>query len=96
MAVTAKPPRQTAATELAILTRVFEPEEPTLSPEAAYSLLALDFRPADRERMQVLAAKARAGTLSPEDQVEIDSYEKVGHILSLLKAKAKVSLRNSP
>jgi hypothetical protein len=43
--------------------------------------------------MQELAAKARAGTLSPAEQIEIDNYEKVGHVLSLMKAKAKVSLQ---
>jgi hypothetical protein len=84
---------QPASTELAILGRVLEPEEPTLSPEAARSILELDFRPKDRERMEELAAKARKGTLSPEEEVEIDSYEKAGHVLSLMKAKARVSLK---
>ena len=86
---------QTISTEIAILSRVLEPEKPTLSPDAARSILAWDFRPEDRERMQKLAAKARAGTLSPEEEVEIESYEKAGHVLSLMKAKAKVSLKNN-
>jgi hypothetical protein len=84
-----------ASSELAILSRILEPEEPTLSPDAARSLLSLDFRPQDRARMQELAAKARDGTLSPEEHLEIDNYEKVGHVLSLMKAKAKVSLKKN-
>jgi len=42
--------------------------------------------------MEELSAKARSGTLSSDEQVEIDNYEKAGHILTLMKAKAKVSL----
>jgi hypothetical protein len=84
-----------ATSEIAILSRVFEPEEPTFSADAARSILALDFRPEDRVRMQELAAKARAGTLSAEEEVEIDSYERAGHVLSLMKAKAKVSLKKN-
>lgn len=94
MRETAMQTTQTATSEIAILSRVIEPEEPTLSPEAARSILAFDFRPQDRKRMQELAAKAREGSLSPDEQIEIDNYEKVGHVLSLMKAKAKVSLKN--
>jgi len=86
---------QNSTSEIAILSRVLEPEEPTFSPEAARSILAMDFGPQDRERMQELAAKARAGMLSSEEQCEIESYEKAGHVLSLMKAKAKVSLRKN-
>ncbi len=86
-------PTERASSEIAILTRVLQPEEATLSADAARSILALDFTPDDRDRMQELAAKARAGTLSEREHVEIDNYEKVGHVLSLMKAKAKVSLK---
>jgi hypothetical protein len=45
--------------------------------------------------MQVLAAKARNGSLTPEEETEIDCYERVGHALSLMKARAKVSLKKN-
>ena len=45
--------------------------------------------------MRELSAKAREGTLTPDEKTEIDSYEKVGHLLSLLKARAKVALQKS-
>jgi len=86
---------QTTTSEIAIWRRVLEPGKPTFSADAARSILALDFRPNDREQMQELAAKARAGTLSPDEQSAIDNYEKVGHLLSLLKAKAQVSLKTT-
>ena len=85
----------TANSEVAILSRIIDPDEPTFSREAARSILAFDFQPKDRERMEELAAKARAGTLSPEEQIEIENFERAGHVLSLMKAKAKVSLKRN-
>ena len=55
-------------------------------------LLTLDFPPEDRERMNQLAARAGDGELTDDEQREIDAYERVGHILSLLKSKARVWL----
>jgi hypothetical protein len=79
--------------EVAILSRVLEPGKPTLSRQAARDILALDFSPADKERMRQLSAKARAGTLTPDEQVEIDNYERVGHLLNILQSKARRSLQ---
>ena len=39
--------------------------------------------------MHELAEKARAGTLTVEEHVEMDNYERVGHLLSLMKSKAR-------
>ncbi len=79
--------------EVAILSRVLEPDKPTLSPEAARALLALDFSPADKDRMRELSTKARAGTLTPTEQAETDNYERVGHVLNILQSKARRSLK---
>jgi hypothetical protein len=45
--------------------------------------------------MNQLAQKARDGTLTAEEQVEIDCYERVGHFLSLLRSKARLSLQQA-
>jgi hypothetical protein len=79
--------------EAAILSRVLEPDKPMLSPEAARELLALDFSPADKDRMRQLSAKAREGTLTPAEQAETDNYERVGHLLNILQSKARRSLK---
>jgi len=42
--------------------------------------------------MDVLAEKARQGTLTPDEQIEIDRYERIGNFLSLLKSPARRSL----
>jgi hypothetical protein len=79
--------------EAEILARVIAPEAPTLPPDTARLVLTFDFGQEDRERMNLLAEKARAGTLAAEEQAEIDCYERVGHFLSLLRAKARISLQ---
>jgi hypothetical protein len=86
----------TTANEAEILARIIAPEEPTLSPDTARMVLTFDFRREDRERMSRLVEKAQAGTLTAEEQIEIDCYERVGHFLSLLRSKARMSLRQAP
>jgi len=81
--------------EAEILTRVIAPEDPLLEKRAAEAILALGFKAVDKRRIDELAAKARLGTLSAEERVEADSYERVGHFISLLKSKARRSLASS-
>src|SRR4051794_25605107 len=80
--------------EVAIFGRILEPDQATLNVEAASAILDLDFKQTDKDRMQALLAKAKEGTLTPDEEVEIDNYERVGHLLSLMKSKARRSLRD--
>jgi hypothetical protein len=79
--------------EAAILDRVIDAGKPTFSPQAARDILALHFNRADKERMRVLLAKAKEGTLTADKEAEIDNYERVGHLLGILQAKARCSLK---
>ena len=45
--------------------------------------------------MHELAEKARAGALTLEEHIEMDNYERVGHVLSLMKSKARKSLKKA-
>jgi hypothetical protein len=78
---------------VAILERLVVPMGSTLRGEVV--LRVLDFSSEDHQRMQVLAAKARLGTLTAEDRVAIESYERVGHYLSILQSKVCQALRQS-
>ena len=78
--------------EAAIFGRVLEPDRAIFSAAAARSILALDFSQADRERMCLLLAKAKEGKLTSAERKEIDNYERVGHMISLMKSKARRSL----
>ncbi len=87
----------TAATknEAEILSRVIAPSKPNLPPPLAEIILAFTFPDEDRERMNQLAEKAREGALTGEEQAEIDAYERVGHFLSLLQSKARISIEEA-
>lgn len=81
------------STEGAIWARIVEPEGADLTHEVARTLLDLDFNPADRGRMDELAAKASAGTLTPQERQDAESYNRVAHLLALFQSKARLSLR---
>jgi hypothetical protein len=70
------------------------PETGNLRRAAAETIIELDFSPPDRERMEELAAKASAGTLSARDRKEAMTYNRVAHVLALLQSKARQSLRS--
>jgi hypothetical protein len=42
--------------------------------------------------MAELAAKARAGSLSPTEQEELDVFERVGCVLDILHSRARQAL----
>jgi len=79
----------------AIWTRLLNPFGETLTPEAARSILALKFGPADVDRMNLLAAKARAGELTRMEERESESYHVVGALLGIMWSKAREALRKT-
>jgi hypothetical protein len=84
------------ASELAILRRVLEATQPPFSLAAARGILTMGFSQADKDRMRELSQKAQQGTRSRAEQDETNNYERVGHLLSLMKAKARRSLKGRP
>ena len=76
-----------------ILLLAIKPAEGNLPIEAARSILAFRLSSADWERVNELAAKARAGTLSSEERRELDEYERVTCLLELMQSKARLSLK---
>jgi hypothetical protein len=84
-----------SAAEGAIWSRLLRPAGETLSPEAARSILGLEFSQEDKERMHELAAKARDGSLTDAEQEDIRNYERVGNLLALMKSKARQRLKKA-
>jgi len=84
-----------ANTEAAILDRLIGRERRDLPIEAATYLLAIDFGPEDRQRMNELAAKARESSLTSQEAVEVENYRQVSHLLALLQSKARSSLQRA-
>jgi hypothetical protein len=81
--------------EAAILSRVIEPDKATLSPAAARSLLELEFTREDQERMHHLLDKNQQGRLTKQEQQELDTYRRIGRLIDLLCAKARLSLHKA-
>jgi hypothetical protein len=81
-------------TEAEVWMRILHPDE-ELSPRAARAIIGLSFPKSDISRMHQLSAKARDGTLTPEEDAEMDNFERVGSILSTLKSKARQVLKRS-
>jgi hypothetical protein len=67
-----------------------------LSPEAAEYLLSIGFADSDRRRMEELAERSQAGTLTDEEGAEYDSYLHIGNLLAVMQSKARVALRRKP
>ena len=81
------------ASEAAILDRMVRPGAATLPREAARDFLAPDFDRADRDRMRELAAKARVGALTAEEDAEAGHYERIGHLRNIPQTEARRSLQ---
>lgn len=78
--------------EADILSRVISANKEDFPPAMVDLILGFNFPKEDRERMDELALKAREGTLTDEEEAEINAYERVGHFLSALQSKARASL----
>jgi hypothetical protein len=79
--------------ELAILSRIIDPDKPVLPTALARQILKWEFPDSDRKRMELLLVKAKAGRLNRAEREEAEDYERVGHLVSVLKSKARTSLR---
>ena len=64
-----------------------------LSPSAARALLKLQFSERDHALMGELSRKARAGTLSPPEQMQLDTFERLGCLLDIVHSKAREVLK---
>ncbi|HMB96416.1 MAG TPA: hypothetical protein VKK61_10285 [Tepidisphaeraceae bacterium] len=82
-----------ANAETDIWQRIVEPSWEALGAEAALGILRLGFKQNDIDRMNQLAELARQGNLSDEQQTEIDTYTRIGHMLAVMQSKARMVLK---
>lgn len=81
-----------AQLESSIWQRIVDPSWDSLSPEAAEGLLRLKFRQADTDRMNQLGALAQEGKLNEVEKSELDTYIRIGRMISILQAQARLKL----
>jgi len=63
-----------------------------LTPAAARGLLQFGFSEENHSRMATLSAKAHAGALTSAEQVELDTFERLGCVLDILHSEARQAL----
>jgi hypothetical protein len=81
--------------EAAIWARLMDSQPDHLTPDAATYLLGFRFTESDRGRMQDLADKSQEGTLTEDEERELDSYLRIGNLLAVMQSKARLALRGS-
>lgn len=83
--------------EAAIFSRLLEIDKTDdLPPDLAKHILALKLSPQDDRRFDQLLPKARNGTLTAEEQTELENLNHVADVLSLWHSKARRALRQHP
>ena len=75
-----------------IFEQIIEPRKGAFSPEHARYVLSLSFSDKLKGRYRRLSDKAQLGTLTADEQVELDDYLSANAILVAMKSKARVSL----
>ncbi len=78
-----------------ILERVIVSSTRSVTPDAARMILTWNFSDDDRQRMALLAAKAREGMLTDEEKAELNEFSDVSDILTLLHLRADHALHRN-
>ena len=73
-----------------VLDRVLTPLAAALSPGAAENIANFQADEETQARVDELADKANEGLLSPAEQIEYDKYLDALHLITILKAKARI------
>lgn len=79
-----------------VLDRLLDPVSRCLTLESARALVALRADALAQARIAELAEKCNEGTLTPEERSEYDTCVRVGSIIAILQAKARLALRQQP
>lgn len=82
-------------TESEILADVISPDEGNLSPEVARAVLHWRFTERAVNRMHDLADRNNKGTITTAEREELEKYLRVGSLVNLLQAKARLSLTHA-
>ena len=75
-----------------VLCELFSPEAPPMSPVVAQWALSVRLTDEQKERMLELADLSSRGEISDSQRRELESYRDAGNFLTVLHAKARLSL----
>lgn len=75
--------------EASIFERLF------FAPESARAVLSIRFASDDEARMRDLMDRNNRGTITPDEQAEMEAFRRVGAFLAIAQAKARLALKQS-
>lgn len=84
------------ASRFTVLDEVFDPLARCLTPEVARRIVALRASEDVQRRMNELADKSSAGTLSPQERAEYEAWVRAVNLLGVLQAKARKVVTPAP
>ncbi len=83
---------ETNLTDADVFSEMITPDGGDFPPEAARALLDLTLSAKAITRMNELAEKNRLDAISATEKEEMEKYRRAGNFLSVIKAKARLSL----
>lgn len=78
-----------------VLRKVFDLGGHGMTRSLAEDILALDFPQYDADRVAGLNVKANEGTLTENEEAELEAYINVGDLLAFWQSKARQALRQA-
>lgn len=88
--------RETSSiTESEILADVIGPEQGDLAAEVAQSVLRWKFTDRALARINSLADRNNKGTITAQERQDLEKYLRVGNLINILQAKARLSLNSA-
>jgi hypothetical protein len=87
--------RSTTVSDADILEHVVSPEANGMDPGVAQAILELKFDKIATKTIRQLLQKNNRGIISAEERVTLEKYLRVGKLIDLLQAKARLSLKQS-
>ena len=85
----------TTITEADILKDIIAPDHGDMTREVAQSVLQWKFTERAAARMSDLADRNNKGTISDSERDELEKYLRVGSLINLVQAKARLSLKQT-
>jgi hypothetical protein len=89
------PAMPTTITEADILEQLVAPSEANLPPDLARALLRFRFNAATTRTIRRLLRQNNQGVITAEDRVLLEKYLRVGQMVDLMHAKARLSMKKS-
>ncbi len=85
----------TTTSESEILADIIAPEQGDLTAEVAQAVLRWKFTDRALSRMNELAQSNSKGTITAQERQQLEKYLRVGNLINIVQAKARLSLKSA-